>query len=116
MRGPVNDFNRGDTIVLGITIKDKLGARTNPTNGVKCRVINAADGTTAGDTESTWKALTQGRYNEEDTSTAGQYFYNLESSDTWTTGYRRTDFLIDDSGTFEGRKVFNPVFRIVNED
>lgn len=108
MKGPVRDFYKGDTISLGITIKTKLGVHTNPTNGVKVTVIDPV-GTTIIDNV----AATQDRYNENDTSTAGQFFYLFESADSHTTGNWRVDFLIDDSGTFEGLKVYNPLFRLL---
>lgn len=109
MRGPVRDYFQGDAITLGITIKDKLNAHTNPTNGVKVNIKNAD-----GDTLIAFTAMTQARYNEDDTSTAGQFFYNFQSSDTMDTGNYKVTFLIDDSGTFEGVKVFDPFFRLLD--
>lgn len=108
MRGPVRDYFQGTAVTLGITIKNTLKVHTNPTNGVKVKV-NDADG----DTKIVFTAMTQSRYNEDDTSTAGQFNHVLQTSDTWDTGNYKVTFLIDDSGTFEGVEVFDPFFRLL---
>jgi len=109
MSHPIRTFYQKGAIVLGVTIKTRLGVHNNPTNGVKCAVFDPA-----GEAIKDYLACTQGRYNEQDTSTAGQYYYIAQTSDTWDTGPYRVDFLVDDSGTYPDYVKYDPFFRLAS--
>ncbi len=107
MPKPIRAHYQGEAIQLGITIF-LLGVQTNPSNGVKITLIDPAGGT-----EVDAQAMTQGQYDEDNSTTTGQYFYIFNSDTDDVVGFWRAEFDIDPAGTNPGRKIKKEMFKMI---
>lgn len=89
--------DRNDSVVCGITVRDKLGAQTNPDYGVEITIKNAGGITIVDAT-----VATAGQYDEKNSNTTGQYYCVFS---TVTVGLYTPEFNIDPDGVYEGVKV-----------
>ena len=103
----IRSYYQGDTVRVGITI-DQLGTQVNPTNGVKVTIVDSA-----GADMVTAQAATQGQYDEDNSTTTGQYYFDYELASDEVAGLARVEFNIDPAGALEGNKVFEQMFKVI---
>lgn len=97
----IESYSRGSAVVIGVTVKNKLGVQTNPTNGVSVTSI-LRKGAAPVSGAVTDAACTQGQYDEDNDTATGQYSYTWQSATTDLPGRYVATLTIDPSGTYQG--------------
>lgn len=96
----IGSYPRGSAIVLGVTVKNKLGVQTNPANGVRVTVTRKGAAPVSGAIANA--DCTQGQYDEDNDTIDGQYFRTWQSGATDLRGRYVATFTIDPTGTYIG--------------
>ena len=97
----IRSYPRGSTVVIGVTVKNKLGVQANPTNGVQVASITRK-GAAPASGAITNEACTQGQYDEDNDTATGQYFYEWQSTADDQPGRYIATLTIDPGAALKG--------------